>query len=221
MRPWPQLWYLLAITPFLTDWVDTGHLPADPREYVTEVVVGILIVLGVRRLHREAAEMRALALTDVLTDLGNRRRFDLDLHREVARAHRLGTPLVLAYVDVNDFKQVNDRFGHDRGDDVLRHVASLLRRGTREGVDLAYRLGGDEFAVLFIGTPPQVCLEALRRATPIGRVDPSLPEVTVSVGLVELRPFEVAGSLVARADAHMYEAKRRPAADGSLHLAAV
>lgn len=202
--------YLLALTPFVTDWVDSGHLPESPQELVTELILGGLIIAGVWRLHRELDRQRDLAETDALTGLPNRRRFQADLHREVARAQRLGTPLVLAYIDVNGFKAINDRHGHAAGDLVLQRVATMLRRGVREGVDEAYRVGGDEFAILFTNTPADEARQALRRA--------ALPPgygvaVEVSVGVVAHRPEEDPATFVARADRLMYSSKRGLAVD--------
>ncbi len=205
MRSLPRLDYLLALAPIITDWVDTGHLPTDPREYVTEVVLGLLIAGGVWRLHREANRMRALALTDALTGLGNRRCFDLDLAREVTRARRLGTSLTLAYVDVDRFKEINDRLGHATGDRVLKHIASRLGGSTREGVDFAYRIGGDEFALLFTDGGGLSGRDVVDRVMAEDADD--VPRVSVSVGLVDLRADDDAAALVARADARMYERK--------------
>lgn len=210
MRSVPRLDYLLALAPILTDWIDTGHLPSDPREYVTEVVLGLLIVGGVWRLHREADRMRTLALTDPLTGLGNRRCFDRDLAREVTRARRLGTPLSLAYVDVDRFKEINDQHGHAVGDQVLCHIAAGLGGSTRDGVDFAYRLGGDEFAVLFTGEGARLGRQILDRVTTAP--GEGIPAVSVSIGIVELRAEEDATALLDRADAQMYRQKAtRPA----------
>ena len=207
MRSLPRLDYLLALVPVVTDWVDSGHLPTDPREYVTEVVLGLLIAAGVWRLHREANRMRALALTDALTGLCNRRCFDLDLAREVTRARRLGTPLTLAYVDVDRFKEINDRLGHATGDRVLQYISGRLGGSTREGVDFAYRIGGDEFAVLFTGDGGLSAPDLVDRV--ITENPDDLPRLSVSVGLVELQGGDDAAALVARADARMYERKAR------------
>lgn len=205
---WSRLLYLLALAPVVTDWMDAGHLPAHPAEYVTEVVLGSLIAVGVWVLRRETARFRSMALTDELTDLPNRRAFLVDLRREVARAQRLGTSVVLAYADVDNFKRVNDTHGHEVGDRVLQHVARLLRAGLRQDVDLAYRIGGDEFAVLFIGSELETCLAAMARATP-PETAAGVPRVSLSVGAVQLTDEENVDQFVARADHSMYRAKHR------------
>ena len=96
----------------------------------------------------DIATANTLALTDPLTGLGNRRHFDERLARELDRADREGTPLSLCLVDLDDFKTINDTYGHAAGDAVLTAAASCLRRGGE-----AFRYGGDEFALLL----PRCC----------------------------------------------------------------
>src|SRR5215211_9030471 len=87
------------------------------------------------------------AFTDHLTGLANRRRFERQLEREVARVERFGHPFTLLMLDIDSFKNLNDTFGHDAGDDAIRRLSKALCEGTR-GIDLAARIGGEEFAVL-------------------------------------------------------------------------
>lgn len=102
------------------------------------------------RQRRRADEAEALAMTDPLTRLPNRRAFTTRFEAELARAGRQGTPLALLLIDVDDFKSVNDTRGHAAGDSVLVALAEVLRRVARTE-DLAARLGGDEFAVVLAG----------------------------------------------------------------------
>ena len=88
-----------------------------------------------------------LALTDPLTGLGNHRHFQERLQRELGAAQADGSPLTLCFIDVDDFKKINDRFGHPVGDRVLSQIAGRLRQGGE-----AFRLGGDEFAILLPST---------------------------------------------------------------------
>lgn len=95
------------------------------------------------------AYLDRLAMTDSLTGILNRRGFQAELQRVLASARRFKETGVLAYVDLDDFKPINDNFGHACGDEVLCHVSRVLERMTR-GMDYVARLGGDEFAVLLV-----------------------------------------------------------------------
>lgn len=119
------------------------HLRAVLEALGEEVMSLRRDVDGLRRA-LEAAEM--LADHDTLCPVFNRRAFLRELRREIALAARFGTPLTLIFVDLDNFKQVNDRFGHATGDEVLQKVAALLREQTRE-TDVIGRLGGDEFGI--------------------------------------------------------------------------
>ncbi|WP_417841479.1 GGDEF domain-containing protein [Terasakiella sp.] len=100
------------------------------------------------------AYLDRLAMTDSLTGLLNRRGFQAELQRVLASARRFKETGILAYIDLDDFKQINDTFGHACGDEVLCHVARVMERMTR-GMDYVARLGGDEFAILLVRSPWQ------------------------------------------------------------------
>ena len=117
--------------------------PINPAELLARVRAGIRIMEYQRLLQN-------LALEDPLTGLGNRRAFAADLERLSMYSHRHGFGFALMIIDIDDFKRINDLWGHDVGDIVLQRVASALN-GTFRTEDAAYRLGGDEFAVLFPG----------------------------------------------------------------------
>lgn len=148
------------------------------------------------------ARISALADTDALTGLPNRRAFELALERERALAVRRDTPLSVAVLDLDGFKQLNDRHGHAHGDDVLCRAAAAWQGRLRRG-DLLARLGGDEFGVLLPG-----CGEA--DATALGRdlVAATPAEVGASVGVAVLAADRSAPQLFAAADAALYDAKR-------------
>src|ERR1044072_2954036 len=94
------------------------------------------------------------AFTDHLKSLANRRRVERQLEPEDGRVQRFGHPLRLLMIDIDRFKNLNDSFGHDAGDEAIRRIGRVLREGTR-GIDLAARIGGEEFAVLLVETNKQ------------------------------------------------------------------
>jgi diguanylate cyclase (GGDEF)-like protein len=162
-------------------------------------------------LHELVSEQ---AVTDELTGLSNQRRFRELIGKEAARAERFGHELALLILDVDDFKQVNDTYGHLQGDEVLRALGRILLEESR-GVDEPGRYGGEEFVVALPETGPVGGLEAAERirhrieATEIPRVDGSgVIRVTASVGAASMP--DAAGDvtrLIAAADAALYRAK--------------
>jgi diguanylate cyclase (GGDEF)-like protein len=152
-------------------------------------------------------EVERLATRDSLTDLANRRYFEESLRREAARAQRRGTDLSLLVIDVDHFKHINDTYGHQTGDAVLREVADAIV-GHTKSFDLAARYGGDEFMVLL---PDCSAADAARVADRV-RVHVAAAvrraPVTMSVGVATM-PLNAldAERLVAAADVALYEAK--------------
>jgi diguanylate cyclase (GGDEF)-like protein len=170
------------------------------------VAFGVVALLGAAQrawLGRE----RALSRTDDLTGLLNGRGFYEAAAVELARSSRYRHPLTVAYVDLDDFKVVNDRHGHTRGDAVLVAVARAMRRACRS-TDLVGRLGGDEFVVLFPETGRDAAEAALAKLRSRVREAASGDGLTASVGAVSFAepPAEVE-VLVHEADRAMYAAK--------------
>jgi diguanylate cyclase (GGDEF)-like protein len=169
------------------------------------------VALDNARLH---GIVRRQAVTDELTGLANRRSFLETLEIELRRAERFGSSLALLVADLDDFKLVNDRFGHQAGDDVLRAFADVLRRRIRE-IDLAARLGGEEFAILLPETEAsgaEALAEALRAAVaellvPVG--GPEVVRVTASFGVASFPETHGADELMTAADLALYGAKRQ------------
>lgn len=128
------------------------------------------------------------------------------LNREIDRAHRVGEPLAVAFVDVVGLKAINDAHGHDAGDGVLRAVGESLRDGLRS-YDVAVRWGGDEFVCVL---PGSTLADAERRFADIQAALTVLcPAATVTVGLASLRPDESPQQVIHRADQHLYRQRRR------------
>ncbi len=157
--------------------------------------------------------LREQAIRDPLTGLYNRRYLDETLPREIAHCRRTGEPLVVAMLDLDHFKNLNDTYGHEAGDNVLRAVGELLRRCLRSS-DLSCRYGGEEFTVVLPGASledARTRIEDLRETlmrTPIHYREGLLPGVTVSAGLAAAVPEDTdASAVLSRADAALYQAK--------------
>jgi len=160
------------------------------------------------RQRREAAMLRDDARTDVLTGLANRRAFDAMLEPLLhgRREHDAGFSLLL--LDVDFFKSYNDQFGHQAGDQALRHTGRLLRAALRPG-DVAARYGGEEFAVLLPDTDAPAALKVAERILADFRAFRwPLRPITLSIGAAEARKHDTAPYLLHRADAALYQAKR-------------
>ncbi len=173
---------------------------------VGSVVVLVLVLVRIsslmERLRTQAVQLAALARTDGLTGVANRRTWDHELSRECALAARTGSPLAVALLDLDLFKAYNDARGHQAGDRLLVQAAALWTSRLGEGHLLA-RYGGEEFGVLLPGCDEAGAarlLEDLRRATPDGQ--------TASVGVAAWDGTGAPEDLVARADLALYEAKR-------------
>lgn len=160
------------------------------------------------------ARLRELATTDPLTGLHNRRRFNEVLAAELKRARRDGRPLGLIMVDIDHFKKLNDRLGHQAGDEALRQVAAALRGALQRASDACFRIGGEEFAVLALSDSREALaalaeklragVEALRLANP----EPPLGIVTISLGaVVSASGGESPDAIYERADRALYAAK--------------
>jgi diguanylate cyclase (GGDEF)-like protein len=165
----------------------------------------------VSRLHTGMIRERCLARTDPLTGAANGRTFYEAAALEAERARRTGQPLTLAYLDLDDFKQLNDRLGHAAGDAALVHAVSTVRQQLRTS-DLLARLGGDEFALLLPNTNADGAVALLRRMQAILGQEmhrQALP-VTFSIGAITFgRPSSDVDLMIRRIDALMYQAKVR------------
>lgn len=194
-------------------WLTHGTWPIAPSALIEVAVVYTLSTVLVRRFETFMAQhVRALALlaeTDPLTGIANRRRFFRSAEHEALRAKRHGTPWSVLWIDLDHFKAINDTFGHDTGDAVLRTVADRLRRHLRD-VDLVARVGGEEFAVLLPATDTQgAAVVAQRlRASIENEPAPTGSPVTCSLGVAEAARGEALANVCRRADAALYEAKQ-------------
>ncbi len=169
-------------------------------------------------LRATVGRLREMSNSDPLTGIGNRRRFDAALARELERCQRKGRPLALALIDVDHFKKFNDRYGHQAGDDCLRVVAQVLRDSVRDPPDVAARYGGEEFAAILpeqdVESARKVA-ERLRQALQSAGIEhldnaEGGGRVSASIGLAVddgTDSTAQAADLIARADAVLYRAK--------------
>jgi len=188
--------------------------PIDKNELMARVRTQIRKKRYTERLRDNVQMSIEMAITDALTGLFNRRYMETHVGTLVEQATARGKPLTVLLLDIDYFKPINDSYGHDAGDDVLREFATRMKKSIR-GIDLACRYGGEEFVVVMPETDMAVATvvaERLRRRIasepfPIqdgtGKV-----EVTISIGIAALRRGETAAAVLKRADQALYRAKR-------------
>jgi diguanylate cyclase len=169
----------------------------------------------VSRLRDHLIQVRRDATTDGLTNLANRKAFDEELERACAEADAGGGPVQLAVLDIDHFKNFNDTWGHQTGDQVIRYVASVIGR-VGAPPRFAARYGGEEFAMIFSGessiqvnqTLCDILQEVSSRRLKRRSTNEDLGAITVSAGFAERRVGETPTSLMDRADAALYASKR-------------
>jgi diguanylate cyclase (GGDEF)-like protein len=178
------------------------------------LVVGATAFLAreIKRRARAEDRLEELATTDALTQLKNRRKFDVVIEREWRRALRQGEPLALLMIDADHFKTFNDMFGHQAGDQVLARIAASITESVMRSGDCAARYGGEEFAVLLPGLSADAALaigERIRAKVEMLSADKWA--TTVSVGVASLTPTAslTPQLLIEAADKALYEAKSR------------
>ena len=203
----------LSTRTVLAEWHQRALVIGGATLFICALLIGQAILLR-RELDRRAAaetDLAQLSMTDALTGLPNRRHLDHFIAREWRRAGRTGATLAMLLIDADHFKDLNDRFGHVRGDEVLRRLADVIDGSIRRPGDLAARYGGEEFAVVM----PDTDLAGARRIAELIRhrvasliVGDGL-RLTVSIGVAAVRPPPGAtvGALIAEADAALYAAK--------------
>ena len=193
-----------------------GRVEGPPRP---ARAAGVELAAEVARLERELASARAqvaalaaFAQIDPLTDILNRRGLERELKRSLAHVKRYGVNAALVYLDLDGFKRINDRHGHAAGDAVLKAVAMVLDRHSRES-DVVARVGGDEFVLLLWNcseADAQVKAQAIEAA--IARMTPThagaVLQVGASCGVAMLLPLDRPQDLLDRADRAMYARKR-------------
>lgn len=149
-------------------------------------------------------ELNRLSITDSLTELFNQRHFYARLNEEVIRAERQRHPLSLILLDLDNFKEYNDKNGHLAGDEVLRNVGAIIGHCIREGVDSGYRYGGDEFAIIVIDADIEIAKDIGMR---INKSFESDVNIAVSIGYSKFKYGMSGKDLVSEADGDLYKNK--------------
>lgn len=170
------------------------------------IAMQLAATIKVARLHAQVVE---LSLTDVLTGLHNRRSFEIFLKSEVSRSKRFFRALAIVLVDVDNFKEYNDTYGHPAGDHALQQVAKCLSIG-RRSADIVARIGGDEFVMILSETELNGALEVSKRIRAMTAMLSDLKRpITLSIGLTASMSLDTdAESLIRQADLALYESKR-------------
>jgi two-component system cell cycle response regulator len=189
--------------------------PIDKNEMLARVRTQVRKKRFAERLRDNVQMSIEMAVTDGLTGLHNRRYMESHVSTLVEQAAARGKPLTVLVLDIDYFKAVNDTYGHDAGDDVLREFSMRLKKSIR-GIDLACRYGGEEFVVVMPDTDMAVAAavaERVRRGIatepfPVSQGQKHL-EVTISIGIASLvRTTDTAADILKRADQALYRAKR-------------
>lgn len=207
---------LVAAVPWLAELYEQGGWPERARAYTTELTVsGLTLLLGwwiltlIRREQRTTtrhlAELERLTLTDPLTGLGNRRALERDLPRSLKLSERIDVPIALLYMDIDQFKQINDHSGHAAGDETLRGLGAVLRSSSRVGTDIAYRVGGDEFVMMLVADRAGAEVVARRAAQEFFERSPW--HSNMSFGVVVWDGKASAAALIDEADTRMYQSR--------------
>ncbi len=176
--------------------------------------LGGIVASTQRHTSNRVSKLQSLAATDGLTGLINRRQFNQQLDAEMARARRYRKPLSLALFDIDDFKKINDFYGHTTGDRILKELGQLITQNIRES-DVAARYGGEEFALILPETGQIDAYELLERLrVMIERTVFCLPDnpitATISVGVAQLDLHDSKGyEIIEKSDAALYEAKKQ------------
>ncbi len=191
-----------------------GHTSAQEREAALQEALRLAhhIEETLHSRNERIAYLDRLAMTDGLTGILNRRGFQTELQRVLASARRYLETGLLAYIDLDDFKVINDNFGHACGDEVLTHIARLLEGMTR-GTDYVARLGGDEFCVLLVRSDwedGQKCIEKIAHTinTTTLRWQNETIRLQASIGLQRYDHRSSNYDLLHEADEAMYATKK-------------
>ncbi len=210
--------YVIFLTALITGEDRVKGLELGANDYITKpfYLPELMARISVgERLTRERRQMELQAAHDPLTGLYNRRTFEERFTHEFARTQRYGRPLSILMIDIDDFKKINDQYGHDQGDVVIKSVARVLGERMRKS-DISARFGGEEFIVLLPEVPLEGALQAgekIRQEISGLKFEPPTANpfaATVSIGAAStsLRSYEDGHAVIKDADLALYKAKR-------------
>jgi len=184
--------------------INTGATDFVNKPFVIEELEAKIKRAIIERNIRQ--ELQRLSITDSLTGLYNQRHFYARLNEEIPRAKRQKHNMALILLDLDDFKQYNDTYGHLAGDELLQNVGKVINRNVRQGVDSGFRYGGDEFAVVLIDAD-EVVVKMMS-----ARIEKGIEEecgITASTGCVVFSDNLTAETLVGEADRQLYGSKEQ------------
>ena len=227
----PQWWHTIGLAILVSILTGLGFLFSEPGSLAWIVLTNRALALFViwtttilllynkkaeKQLIHLNKELEQFSFQDGLTELANRRMFDLTLDREWGRSQRDQLPLSLIMLDIDFFKQYNDRYGHQQGDECLKQIAQALNSVSKRSMDLIARYGGEEFVVLLPNTNNKQAIQLAKQCCSVV-VEMQLPHnlstvsdvVTISVGVTTVIPSvdSEPSTLVNSADKLLYQAK--------------
>ena len=198
---------VIAMTGYAEDYKYVDIINAGANDFlkkpidIAELEAKIVRCISERDLKKELSR---LSITDSLTGLFNQRQFYMRLREEIVRSTRQKHPLALILLDLDNFKEYNDRHGHIAGDQALKHVGKAIQRSIREGVDSGYRYGGDEFAIILIDSDIPIAEEIGKRVKMAIR---DSGDLRASLGYAVYKGDMNLTDFVKLADANLYRSK--------------
>jgi two-component system cell cycle response regulator len=200
---------VMVMTAFAEEHTAQMAMDAGASDFINKPFAGEEFLLRFQKMMKDHETLR-LAVKDPLTDIFNRRQFNVDLQREVERSSRYGRKLSVVMLDIDRFKHVNDVYGHQAGDVVLQEIARLAEQHIRK-IDIFARYGGEEFCILMPETDISGAVNLAEKLRQIieGYEFPQAKHITASLGVSEYSRGEDVYDFIKRADDALYNAKKK------------